>query len=257
MKITVKEMKCGEALSPKMQNRLKIKAWQDATTKLKGFQEAGHGFLDMFDGDKMNSIILLAECKNTEEEGEAYAKKILGDFDEYFDIGTAFEQEGGPDGEDVYLPYYRLKKTFFSLPQEDGIKILSELSDVLYKELSVGESKSNEEISPKLQDRLKFKEFAPFYNELPFFGQTIGDPLDTVRKEGLGYGVGNGSKEEQETAAKDILSDFDDYVSWTTDQDTDGSWFIKMTFKPELWALPIEELKKVFGLLDDAFGPWS
>lgn len=259
MKITVKEMKCGEALSPKMQNRLKIKAWQDATTKMKGFQEAGHGFLDMFKGDTMNSIILPAECKDTEEEGEAYAKKLLGDLDDYFDIGTTFEEEGGPDGEDVYLPYYRLKKEFFDLSQEDGIKVLSELSDVLYKELSVGESKRkrSEEISPKLQDRLKFKEFAQFFNELPFFGQTIGDPLDTVRKEGLGYGVGDGSKEEQEEAAKDILSDFDDYVSWTTDKDTDGSWYIKMTFKPELWALPIEELKKVFGLLDDAFGPWS
>lgn len=117
--------------------------------------------------------------------------------------------------------------------------------------------KRSEEISPKLQDRLKFKEFAQFFDQLPFFGLTIGDPLDTIRKKGLSYGVGNGSKEEQEVAAKDILSDFDDYVSWTTEKDRDGGWYIQMTFKPELWALPIEELKKVFGLLDDAFGPWS
>ena len=261
MKITVKEMKCGEALSPKMQQRLKIKAWQAATDKMKGFQEAGHGFLDMFNGDKLSLIILPAEGKMTKEEGEAVAKKLFGDFDDYLNIGTDLVEEGGPNGEDVYLPYYGLKKEFFDLPQEEGVTILSELSDVLYKELT-GDKKgkhreSNEEISPKLQDRLKFKEFAQFFNELPFFGQTIGDPVDTVRKEGLGYGVGNGSKEEQEEAAKDILSDFDDYVSWTTDQDNDGSWYIKMTFKPELWALPLEELKKVFGLLDDAFGPWS
>lgn len=261
MKITVKEVKCGEALSPKMQQRLKIKAWQNATLKLKGFEEAGYSFLDLWEDGKCNPICVAAEGKPTQEEATAAAKKMFDDFDEYVDVSSDFVPEGGPDGEDLWFPAYALKKTFANLPEDEGLTILSEISDVLYKVLvgdkRRGRHESNEEISPKLQDRLKFKEFAQFFNELPFFGQTIGDPLDTVRKEGLGYGVGNGSKEEQEEAAKEILSDFDDYVSWTTDQDPDGSWYIKMTFKPELWALPIEELKKVFGLLDDAFGPWS
>lgn len=244
-----------EDLSPKMQQRLKLNAWQEATTKMKGFDEAGYSFLDLWEDGKCTPICVPAEGKETEEAARKAAEKMFADFDEYVDVNAGFIPEGGPNGEDMWFPSYALKKDFVKLPTADGLTVLKELSDTLYKVLTKG-IRTSEAISPKLQDRLKFKEFEPFFNKLPFFGQTIGDPLDTIRKEGLGYGVG-GSKEDQEEAAKDILSDFDDYVSWTTEKDNDGEWYIKMTFKPELWALPIEELKKVFGLLDDAFGPWS
>ena len=260
MKITVKEMKCGEALSPKMQARQKVKQISDLFNTFHGFKMWGPGFLDLYNGGKFDyPIAVPGDAANTEDEAKALAAKRFNEFDDYISWTVELIPEGGPNGEDMWFPCVAFKPSILQLDLDDVKFVFGEVADAIDKAMGYKgkQRESNEEISSKLQDRLKFKEFAPFYNELPFFGQTIGDPLDTVRKEGLGYGVGNGSKEEQEEAAKDILSDFDDYVSWTTDQDTDGSWYIKMTFKPELWALPIEELKKVFGLLDDAFGPWS
>lgn len=256
-------MKCGEALSPKMQQRLKIKAWQNATLKLKGFEEAGYSFLDLWEDGKCNPICIAAEGKTTQEEATAAAKKMFDDFDEYVDVSSDFVPEGGPDGEDLWFPAYALKKTFADLPEDEGLTILSEISDVLYKVLvgdkRRGRRESNEEISPKLQDRLKFKELNEFLKDLPFFGFNYGEDVDTLKREGILYGVGD--KETNEEAAKDILGDFEDYATWTIDSEVnrhgETEWFMNIKFKPELWALPIEELKKVFGLLDDAFGPWS
>lgn len=125
----------NEALSPKMQQRRKLKAWQDASMKMKGFQEAGHSFLDMIDGERLSSIFLPVSPKPTKEEGEKVAEKIFGDFEGYLEYGTDYD-EG--DGDGAWLPYYGLTKEFLDLPEGEGMEVLSELSDVLYKAYTKG-----------------------------------------------------------------------------------------------------------------------
>lgn len=129
------ESKENEALSPKMQKRLKLKAWQDASLQMKGFQEAGISFLDMMDGEKLSSIFLPAVPKSTKEEGEKAAEKIFGDFEGYLNYGTDYD-EGDEEG--AWLPYYGLTKEFFDLPEGEGLVVLSELSDVLYRVYTKG-----------------------------------------------------------------------------------------------------------------------
>ena len=125
----------AEALSPKMQQRRKLKAWQDASMQMKGFAEAGHSFLDMIDGETFNSIFLPVYPKPTKEEGEKVAEKIFGDFEGYLEYGTDYD-EGDEDG--AWLPYYGLTKEFLNLPEGEGLEVLSELSDVLYKAYTKG-----------------------------------------------------------------------------------------------------------------------
>ncbi len=133
--------KRNEELSPKMKQRLKLKSWQAATEKLKGFQEAGISFLDMFNGEKFHSIFLPVDPKPTKEEGEKVAKKIFGDFDGYLKYGTEYDPG---DGDGAWLPYYGLAKEFLDLPEGEGLEVLSELSDVLYKAYTKGESASED-----------------------------------------------------------------------------------------------------------------
>lgn len=131
--------KRNEALSPKMQQRLKLKSWQYASMQMKGFDEAGHSFLDMFNGEKSHSIFLPADPKPTKEEGEKVAEKIFGDFEGYLKYGTEYDP-----GEGAWLPYYGLTKEFLNLPEGEGLEVLSELSDVLYKAYTKGEGASED-----------------------------------------------------------------------------------------------------------------
>lgn len=125
-----------EGLSPKMQQRLKIKAWQEATIKMKGFDDAGYSFLDLWDDGKCPQICIPAEGKETEEAARKAAEKMFADFDEYVDVGSGFIPEGGPNGEDMWFPSYALKKDFANLSTADGLTVLEELSDTLHKALT-------------------------------------------------------------------------------------------------------------------------
>lgn len=128
------ERKAREALSPKMQQRLKVAAWQEATDKMKGFDEAGHTLLDMIGKDgKYLSIFLPIEGMATEAEAREAAKKIFGDFEDYINFGADFD-----DIEEVWYPYYALKKEFFGLSKEEGMAVLKEFDDVLYKAITRG-----------------------------------------------------------------------------------------------------------------------
>lgn len=129
------ESKASEELSPKMKQRLKLKSWQAATEKLKGFDEAAHTFFDMIDGEKFPTIFLPVDPKPTKEEGEKVAEKIFGDFEGYLNYGTDFDDS---EGEDAWLPYYGLTKEFLDLPEGEGLEVLSELSDVLYRVYTKG-----------------------------------------------------------------------------------------------------------------------
>ena len=129
-----------EALSPKMQKRLKLKAWQENTLEMKGFDEAGYSFLDLYEGGKCPAFMTPTKGYETEKEALDAAKKIFDDFDEYFEITALFDEAGGPDGEAVWFPAYGLKKTFVDLPEGEGLEVLSELSDVLYRVYTKGES---------------------------------------------------------------------------------------------------------------------
>ena len=133
-----------EALSPKMQKRLKLKAWQDNTLKMKGFDEAGYSFLDLYEGGKCPAFMTPTKGYETEKEALDAAKKIFDDFDEYFEITALFDEAGGPDGEAVWFPAFGLKKTFADLPKGEGLEVLSELSDVLYRLYTKGESASED-----------------------------------------------------------------------------------------------------------------
>lgn len=123
----------NEALSPKMQKRLKLKAWQDNSNKMKGFEEAGYSFLDLYDDGKCATIPVPTKGYETEKEALAAAKEIFDDFAEYLEVAADFDEEGGPDGESMWFPAYGLKKTFMDLPEGEGLVVLSELSDVLYR----------------------------------------------------------------------------------------------------------------------------
>ena len=250
------ESKSCEALSPKMQQRLKLKTWQEASRKMKGFDVAGYSFLDLWDDGKCYPICVPAEGKETAEAAKKTAEKMFADFDDYVDVGSDFIPEGGPGGEDLWFPTYALKKTFANLSTEDGLTVLGELSDVLHKVHTRYERTSNEEISPKVRDRIKSKELAAYIEALPFFGKTYGASLDALKADGISYSHGNGSKAEEEAAAKKILSDFEDYLTWSIAkeiEDGEDVHYISVKFKPELWELPIDEFKQVFGALDDAF----
>lgn len=133
-----------EALSPKMQKRLKLKTWQDNTMKMKGFDEAGYSFLDLYDNGKCSSIVAPTKGYATEKEALDAGKKIFDDFDEYLDVTAYHDEEGGPNGEAVWFPAYGLKKTFVDLPEGEGLEVLSELSDVLYRLYTKGESVSED-----------------------------------------------------------------------------------------------------------------
>ena len=134
----------NEALSPKMQKRLKLKAWQANSVKMKGFDEAGYSFLDLYEDGKCDTISVPSKGYQTEKEALDAAKKIFDDFDEYFEVTAHFDEEGGPDGEPVWFPAYGLKKTFVDLPEGEGLEVLSELSDVLYRLYTKGESASED-----------------------------------------------------------------------------------------------------------------
>ena len=134
----------AEELSPKMQKRLKIKSWQANSAKMKGFEEAGYSFLDMYEDGACSSIGVPTKGYDTEKEALEAAKKIFNDFDEYLDVTAHFDEEGGPDGEAVWFPAFGLKKTFVDLPEGEGLEVLSELSDVLYRLYTKGEGVSED-----------------------------------------------------------------------------------------------------------------
>lgn len=176
--------KRGEALSPKMQKRLKLKAWQDNTMKMKGFDEAGYSFLDLYDNGKCDTIAVPTKGYQTEKEALDAAKKIFDDFDEYFEVTAHFDEEGGPDGEAVWFPAYGLKKTFVDLPEGEGLEVLSELSDVLYRLYTKGESASEDR---RGTDRYghHVKRFTT--KDLKGLGDGSGDDAGTDDKFGLAY----------------------------------------------------------------------
>lgn len=135
----------NEELSPKLQKRRKLKAWQDNTMKMKGFEEAGYSFLDLYKDGACLPIIIPVTGYETEDEALAAAKKLLDDFDEYLEVTAQFDEEGGLDGEPVWFPSFNLKSSFVDLPEGEGLEVLSELSDVLYRVYTMGESKENED----------------------------------------------------------------------------------------------------------------
>lgn len=128
----------------------------------------------------------------------------------------------------------------------------------LQAKVDEAKARVKEELSPKLQDRTKFKALDKFISKLPCLGEdTIGLTTDQIRTEGIGYSVG--SEEENKEAAKDIFGDFDDYFTWSVERETadDGdAYFILAKPKAVLWTLSLGELKQVFELLDDAFKPY-
>lgn len=136
--------KRNEELSPKMKQRRKLKSWQEASLQMKGFEEAGYSFLDLYEGGACPAFITPTKGYDTEKEALDAAKKIFDDFDEYFEITALFDEAGGPDGEAVWFPAYGLKKTFVDLPEGEGLEVLSELSDVLYRVYTKGESASED-----------------------------------------------------------------------------------------------------------------
>ena len=103
--------------------------------QMKGFDEAGHTFLDMIDGESLCSIFLPVSPKPTKEEGKKVAEKIFGGFEGYLEYGTDYDES---EGEGAWLPYYGLTKEFLDLPEGEGLEVLSELSDVLYKAYTKG-----------------------------------------------------------------------------------------------------------------------
>lgn len=129
------ERKACEELSPKMKQRMKVNAWQEATDKMKGFDEAGHTFLDMMIGRDGNylRIALPVEGMPTEAEARKIAEKIFGDFEDYINFGADFD-----DLDEAWFPYYGLKKEFFDLSKEEGLAVLKEFDDVLYKAITRG-----------------------------------------------------------------------------------------------------------------------
>lgn len=130
----MEKRKACEELSPKMKQRMKVNAWQEATDKMKGFDEAGHTLLDMIGKDgKYHTIFLPIEGMATEAEASEAAKKIFGDFEDYINFGADFD-----DVEEVWYPYYGLKKEFFDLTKEEGLAVLKEFDDVLYKAITRG-----------------------------------------------------------------------------------------------------------------------
>lgn len=138
--------KRNEELSPKMKQRRKWKSWQEATTQMKGFNEGGYSFLDLCPNDRHTFIELgvPSKCYDSEEEALAGAKKNFDDFDEYLDISAIFDPEGGPNGEPVWFAAYKLKDSFADLPEGEGLEVLSELSDTLYRMYTKGESASED-----------------------------------------------------------------------------------------------------------------
>jgi len=138
--------KRNEALSPKMQQRRKWKSWQEASLQMKGFEEAGYSFLDLCRKGDYTFIetAVPTKCYDSKEEALAGAKKNFDDFDEYLDISALYDPEGGPDGEAVWFPSYKLKDSFADLPEGEGLEVLSELSDTLYRMYTKGESASED-----------------------------------------------------------------------------------------------------------------
>jgi hypothetical protein len=155
-----------------MQKRLKLKAWQDNSVKMQGFDEAGYSFLDLYDGGKCPAFITPIKGYETEKEALDAAKKIFDDFDEYFEITARFDEAGGPDGEAVWFPAYGLKKTFVDLPEGEGLEVLNELSDVLYRLYTKGEGVSEDRRGPdRYGHRVKRFTTKDLGNTDPTFGR--------------------------------------------------------------------------------------
>lgn len=136
----------SEGLSPKMQKRRKWKSWQNASMQMKGFNEAGYSFSDLCHngGYTFDEMGVPTKGYDSEEAALASAKKIFDDFDEYLDVSAIFDEEGGPDGEAVWFPSFKLKDSFADLPEGEGLEVLSELSDVLYRMYTKGKGVSED-----------------------------------------------------------------------------------------------------------------
>lgn len=136
----------SEALSPKLQKRRKFKTWQANSLKLKGFEEAGYAFLDLCHngGYTFDEMGVPTKCYDSKEAALAGAKKNFDDFDEYLDVSAIYDEAGGPDGEAVWFPSFKLKDSFVDLPEGEGLEVLSELSDTLYRMYTNGESASED-----------------------------------------------------------------------------------------------------------------
>lgn len=116
----------------------------------------------------------------------------------------------------------------------------------------------NEALSGKLQDRMKLKQLDQFISNLPCLGKDLmALTVKEMQENGIGYGVGNGTKDEQESAAKDIYGDFDKYITWSVKPDDNGEeYYITAEIKPKTWDLPLDDLKQLFELLDDSLKPY-
>lgn len=178
--------KRGEALSPKMQKRRKFKTWQDNSLKMKGFEEAGYSFLNLCHegGYTFDEMGVPTKCYDSKEAALAGGKKHFDDFDEYLDVSAVYDEAGGPDGEAVWFPSFKLKDSFADLPEGEGLEVLSELSDTLYKMYTKGESASEDR---RGTDRYghHVKRFTT--KDLKGLGDGSGDDAGTDDKFGLAY----------------------------------------------------------------------
>ena len=153
--MSIKTYKNNEALSPKLANKKKIQAYDATTDKLKGFKELGALFSDMYG----HGSIIPAGSQD-KAKAQAMADKELGDFDDYIKYSVEFDDEGGPDGEEWYLPAFEFKPEFMELDTEDGNEVLSMLSDAIYNLMYNYNSKSESNV-----DETTFKQVVDSFIE--------------------------------------------------------------------------------------------
>lgn len=118
-----------EALDPKFQRRRKIDKLQQASLAMKGFDEYGCSFLDLYDKgkDAFNAFLMPFES-DSKEKALAEAERRFGDYDAYVEYGAAWDEV-----EEAYMPYLKLKPSIFGLSAEEGIEVLEAISDAIYE----------------------------------------------------------------------------------------------------------------------------
>lgn len=126
------ESKADEAgLSAKMQARQKIKKLDDLFNTMKGFSEWGPSFMDLYNGGKFNEFVAVPVGFKTEEEAKAKAAKMFDEFDDYAAWKVFYDEEGGPDGEAVWMPSIAFKPSILQLDLDDAKFVFQEISDVI------------------------------------------------------------------------------------------------------------------------------